>query len=136
MASHSLLRRIRQPELSAPRRIVSDDEVRASVLENLRAICSTRVGSALTCPDYGIVSVTDIVHSCPDAIGSILESVRHSIRTYEPRLTNATVTYVPPGEVRELTIRFEISGRLMNGGRRVAVKFQTVIDATRNVRVE
>jgi type VI secretion system protein len=136
MASHSLLRRIRHPEYSAPRRVVSDDEVRASILENLKAICTTRVGSALACPDYGIVSVTDIVHSCPDAIGLILESVRHSIRAYEPRLMNAVVIYVPPGEVRDLTIRFDIAGQLVNGGRKVAVKFQTVIDATRNVRVE
>ena len=106
------------------------------MLDNLRMMCGTRIGSALTVPDYGIVSVTDIVHNCPDAIESILESIRHTVKTYEARLSGVTVKYVPDAEMRDLTIRFEVSGQFMNGGRKVPVKFQTVIDATRNVRVE
>jgi type VI secretion system protein len=136
MAGYSLLKRIRDPALAAPRRIVTDLEVRASVLDNLRAMFATRVGSALTCPDYGIVSVTDIVHSCPDAIEDILRSIRHSIRTYEPRLVLPVVRYVDGDASRGLTIRFEISGQLVNGERRTAVRFESVIDATRTVRVE
>jgi type VI secretion system protein len=110
--------------------------VRESVLDHIRAMMRTRAGSALTVPDYGIVSVTDIVHNCPDAIESILDSIRHTIKTYEPRLTGVTVKYLPDSEVRELTIRFEIGGTFVNGGRKVAVKFKTVIDAARNVHVE
>jgi type VI secretion system protein len=116
--------------------MVSDDEVRESVLDHLRCMSRTRVGSALTVPDYGIVSVTDIVHNCPDAIESILDSIRHTIKTYEPRLQGVAVTYLPDSEVKDLTIRFEIAGSFVNGGRKVSVKFKTVIDAARNVHVE
>lgn len=135
MAGHSLLRRIREPELAAPRRAVSDEEVRTAVLEHLRAMFSTRAGSAICAPDYGILSVTDIVHSCPDAIEDVLKSIRSTLKTYEPRLTNVVVKHVADSERRDTTIRFEIAGDIVNGGRRAPVKFETVIDASRNIRV-
>jgi predicted component of type VI protein secretion system len=46
------------------------------------------------------------------------------------------VRYVDGDASRGLTIRFEISGQLVNGERRTAVRFESVIDATRTVRVE
>ncbi|MBX3207541.1 MAG: type VI secretion system baseplate subunit TssE [Labilithrix sp.] len=136
MAGHSLLRRIREPELAAPRRAVSDDEAKAAVLEHLQAMFVTRAGSSLSASDYGIVSVTDIVHSCPDAIDDVLKSIRHTIKKYEPRLLNVSVVHVPAEAGRDMTIRFEIAADLSNGGRRARVKFETIIDAARNVRVQ
>jgi type VI secretion system protein len=136
MGGHSLLRRIREPVLAAPRRVVSDEEIKNAVLDHLRAMFITRAGSAIGAPDYGIVSVTDIVHSCPDAIDDVLKSIRHTIRTYEPRLVNVNVKHVAGEEGRDATIRFDITADIMNGDRRSPVKFQTVIDASRNVRVE
>lgn len=136
MAGHSLLRRIREPALAAPRRVVSDEEIKGAVLDHLRDMFITRAGSAIGAPDYGIVSVTDIVHSCPDAIDDVLRSIRHTIRAYEPRLVNVVVKHVGGDEKRDATIRFEISADIMNGARRSPVKFQTVIDAARNVHVD
>jgi type VI secretion system lysozyme-like protein len=136
LAGHSLLRRIRQPELAAPRRVVSDDEVRAAVVDHLRAMFSTRAGSAIGAPDYGIVSITDIVHECPDAIDDVIKSIRHTIKVHEPRLTQVTVKHAGGADGRETMIRFEISGEIINGNRRAPVKIETTIDATRKVRVE
>jgi len=136
MPGHSLLRRIREPELAAPRRVISDDEVRAAVLDHLRAMFMTRIGSAPSVPDYGIVSVTDIVHSCPDAIDDVLKSIRATIKKYEPRLVSFNVRHISGTELRDATIRFEISGDIQNGSRKTSVKFQTVIDAKRNMRIE
>ena len=111
--------------------------MRLAVLEHLRAMLLTRKGSAVGIPDYGILSVTDIVHSCPDAIDDVLKSVRETIRAYEPRLANVVVKYVPGRDVRDTTtIRFEIAGEVQNGSRRTPVKFHTIIDAARNLRVE
>jgi type VI secretion system lysozyme-like protein len=133
---HSLLRRIQQPELAAPRRVVSDDEVKAAVLSHLRAMFLTRAGSSPACADYGIVSVTDIVHSCPDAIEDVLKSIRGTIRLHEPRLLNVVVKHVPRDGAADATIRFEVSADMMNGDRKAPVKFETIIDASRNVRVQ
>lgn len=135
-AGHSLLRRIREPALAAARRIVSDEEVRAGILDHLQEMFTTRVGSAPSAPDYGVVSVTDIVHSCPDAIDDVLKSIRHTIKKYEPRLVNVHVVHIPGEPGRDVTIRFEISADMLNGNRRGKVKFETVIDATRTVRVQ
>lgn len=110
--------------------------MRAAVLEHLRAMFLTRVGSALVASDYGIVSVTDIVHSCPDAIDDVLKSIRATIKKYEPRLVSVNVRHVAGSELRDATIRFEISGDIQNGARKTPVKFHTVIDAKRNVRIE
>lgn len=115
---------------------MSDDEVRAAVLEHLRAMFLTRAGSAIAAPGYGIVSVTDIVHSCPDAIDDVLKSIRQTIRTYEGRLVNVSVKHIPGEAGRDVTIRFEITGEITNGQRRAPVKFHTVIDASRSVRIE
>jgi type VI secretion system protein len=135
VAGHSLLRRIREPALAAPRRVVADEEIRVAVLDHLREMFLTRAGTALTAPDYGIVSVTDIVHSCPDAIEDVLKSIRHSIKTYEPRLVNVSVKHVGGADGRDANIRFEIAGDILNGGRRAPVKFHTLIDAARTVSV-
>jgi hypothetical protein len=51
-----------------------------------------------------------------------------------------TVIHVPGEPGRDATIRFEIAADLVNGdGRQTArtrVKFETIIDAARNVRVQ
>lgn len=105
-------------------------------MEHLQGMFTTRVGSALVASDYGIVSVTDIVHSCPDAIEDVMKSIRATIKKYEPRFVSFVVKHVAGTEIRDATIRFEISGEILNGSRKTAIKFQTVIDAKRNVRVE
>jgi type VI secretion system protein len=136
MPGHSLLRRIREPALAAPRRVVSDEEVRAAVLDHLRAMFITRAGAAIGASDYGIMSVTDIVHSCPDAIDDVLRSIRHTIKAYEPRLGNVSVKHVSGADGRDTTIHFEISGEISNGGRKVPVKIRTTIDAARRMSLE
>lgn len=136
MPGHSLLRRIREPELAAPRRVVSDDEVRAAVLDHLRSMFQTRLGSAVGAADYGITSITDIVHSCPDAIDDVLKSIRATVKKYEPRLVTFNVKHISGSELRDATIRFEISGEIQNGSRKTAFKVHTIIDAKRSVRLE
>ena len=76
MAGAGLLARIRDPRLATARRAISDEEVRDSILQNLRAMCSTRLGSAQACPEYGILAVSDIIHSCPDALGQVSKAIR------------------------------------------------------------
>jgi type VI secretion system protein len=133
MSGHSLLTRIRRPELAAARREVSDAEVRDSVLEHLKKMCMTRMGTMVTVGDYGIVDLSEIVHSFPDAIALMAKTLRHSILTYEPRLVNVQIKHIPASE--DLNLRFEIVGVMMNGDRRVPVKFETLVDPKRRVSV-
>jgi type VI secretion system protein len=130
----TLLSKIRRPELAQPRRAVSDREIRDSILQNLINMCCTRMGTMLTCPDYGIADVSEMIHSFPDAITLMASTLRHTIQTYEPRLQNIQVIHLP-SELSDLTLRFEVRGRVVLDGSKTAVKFETALDPSRKLTI-
>ncbi|HEY6463066.1 MAG TPA: type VI secretion system baseplate subunit TssE [Polyangiaceae bacterium] len=130
----SLLTRIRRPEMARPRASYSEAEVRESILNNLVQMCSTRQGSALTCPDYGIASVSEMVYLFPDAITIMAQSLRHTIQSYEPRLQNVQVVHVPNENI-DLTLKFEVRARAVVEGSKTTVKFETALDPTRRLTI-
>jgi type VI secretion system protein len=134
MAGHTLLTRIRRPELAAARRHVSDTEIRDSVLAHLRMMCTTRQGSMVTSPTFGVCDLSEIVHSFPDAIGLMARALKQSIADHEPRLKNVVIRHIPNDD-DSLTLRFEIAGTIVNGENKASVKFETSIDDRRTVRV-
>lgn len=129
---HSLLTRIRRPEYAVARRAISDSETRESVLLHLKMMCETRGGTMLTCPDYGTATVSELVHSFPDAIQEMARAIRTTIKEYEPRLTNAKITHVP---AEDLTLRYEITAHLVTDGAKVPVQFETSLDTSRRLTV-
>jgi len=128
---HSLLTRIRRPEYAVARRSISDTETRESVLAHLKVICETRAGTMLSCPDYGTATVSEMVHSFPDAIAEMARAIR-TTQTYEPRLANVKLTHVP---ATDLTLRYEITAYLVIDGAKVPVQFETSLDETRRITV-
>lgn len=129
---HSLLTRIRQPQFAVARRNISDAETRESVLAHLKMMCETRAGTMLTCPEYGTATVSEMVHSFPDAIAEMARAIRTTIREYEPRLTNVKITHVP---AEDLTLRYEITAQLVTDGAKVPVQFETSLDTNRRLTV-
>jgi type VI secretion system protein len=111
---------------------VPESEIRDSVLEHLRVMCSTRQGTMLTCADYGTATVSEMVHAFPDAIAEMARALKHTIATYEPRLTNVRIVHIP---TEDMTLRYEIHAQLARQGNTVPVQFETSIDATRKVSV-
>lgn len=134
MRGATLLERIRRAEVAGPRHDVSDRELRASILNSLIRMCSTRVGTMLTCPDYGVADVSEMIHAFPDAIAMMAQSLRHTIQTYEPRLKSVQVIHVP-SESSDLTLRFEIRARIATEGSQAAVKFETTLDPSRRLTI-
>ena len=134
MSGHTLLARIRNPEFAIARRAISDAETRESVVGHLRSMCSTRRGTMITAPDFGVIDVSELVYSFPDAIALMARTMRQSIMSYEPRLSSVVIRHAP-SEVGDLTLRFEITAQLLNGDHKVAVKFETSIDPARKVNV-
>lgn len=124
--------RIRRPEFAVARRAISDQETRDSVLEHLRVMCETRAGTMVTCPDYGTATVSEMVHSFPDAIAAMARAIKNTIKEYEPRLTNVEITHIP---AEDLTLRYEISAYLVGDGSKVPVQFETSLDSSRRLRV-
>jgi len=109
------------------------DEIRASILHHLRAMCGTRLGSMPVRPDYGLPAISEMVHSFPDATSAIARALVHTIERYEPRLTQVRVRHVPePGP--SLVVRFEVTA-LLRGEDDEPLRFSTSIDASRRITV-
>jgi type VI secretion system protein len=129
----SLLARLRAPERGLAV-AGAEDELRASVLEHLRNMCSTRRGSMRQRPDYGLPDISELVHSFPEAIGKIRDALLHTIETYEPRLKNVRVVHVPSSSI-ELMVRFEIRASLADAPGAAPVRFETQVTSSRAIEV-
>jgi type VI secretion system protein len=131
-----LLARVRAPhaarEVSGP---AGERALRQSILQHLQAMCATRLGSMPIRPDYGLPSVSEMVHAFPDAVDAFARALVHTIETYEPRVTNVRVRHVP-SEASDLVIRFEVSALLRGTDADTPLRFATSIDASRRVKVE
>jgi type VI secretion system protein len=134
VAGHSLLTRIQRPELAVARRLVSDSELRDAVLKHLRTMCATRLGSSPSCPQFGVTDVSDLVHAFPDAAATMARSIKRTIESFEPRLANVRVTFLPRDEL-ELVLRFEVTAQLMRDGGKVPISFETSIDPSRRISI-
>jgi type VI secretion system protein len=87
----------------------------------------------LTCPDYGIVDVSEMLHNFPDAIAAMAKAIKHTIQTYEPRLINVRVKHI---RTDTMVLFYEISAELQTTrGGRETIQFQTSIEASRKVSV-
>jgi type VI secretion system protein len=132
-ASLGLLRRIREPELAAPRRRIADRELRDAILEHLRNMCRTRLGTMASTPDFGLPDLTDTLHAHPETVRAFANALRHTIRKYEPRLTSVRVTPVEP-EDNDLCLRFIVTAEIADGNRR-SIAFETRVEASRRIVV-
>ena len=95
-------------------------------------MCVTRQGTMLTCPEYGIVDVSEMLHDFPDAIADMARAIKNTIQRYEPRLTNVRVRHL---RTETMTLYYEISADLRRDLGQESIQFQTSVEASRKVSV-
>jgi type VI secretion system protein len=105
----------------------------ASVLDHVRELCSTRQGTVLAQPDYGLPDLVDLTHDELHPEQRIREALFRAITKFEPRLTRVRVLVVPSAD--PLHLRFQIVGVLLVEGRGLNVNFETRVKATREITV-
>lgn len=112
----------------APRTTLRED-----VARSLERICATRRKALLLAPEYGVGDVTSLFNSFPmiDAWAARLE---RTITIYEPRLGHVQVVPIV-ADVPELTLRAEIRGVLLIGGKPSAARFSATLDSQRRMSV-
>ena len=121
---------------SSDRYTSRDGDVESAVTQHLARMLNTRQGSCLTCPDYGLIEVSEVLYDFPDAIGIMQRAIKNSIQTYEPRLKNVQVRHIKSEAAGEMILQFEISAQLhLPDGRRQALRFTTAVDGSGNVRM-
>lgn len=113
-----------------------DADIEASVTEHVVRMLNTRQGSCLTCPDYGLIEVSEVLYDFPDAVGIVQRALKNSIQQYEPRLKNVQVRHVKNEYVHEMVLQFEITAQLhLPDGRRQSLRFATTVDGSGNVKM-
>jgi type VI secretion system protein len=113
-----------------------DHDLESAVTRHLAQMLNTRQGSSLTCPDYGLIEVSEILHDFPDAIGLMQRAIKNSVQLYEPRLKNVQVRHIKNEAMHMMILEFEITGQLQHqDGRRQALRFGASVDQSGNVKL-
>ena len=121
---------------SSERHTYRDHDLETAVSRHLAQMLNTRQGSCLTCPDYGLIEVSEVLYDFPDAIGIMQRSIKNSIQTYEPRLKNVQVRHLKGEDIHEMMLVFEITAQLqLPDGRRQSLRFATNVDPSGNVKM-
>lgn len=135
-AAVRLLTRVRDPQTARELGGASADRaLRASILQHLQAMCSTRLGSMLVRPDYGLPAISEMVHAFPDAATALANALANTIQKYEPRLCNVRVRPAK-SEGHSLVLRFEVTATMRGNDADTPLRFTTSVDASRRVTVE
>jgi type VI secretion system protein len=106
------------------------------ITEHLSDILNTRMGSARTIPDYGLMEVSEVIHDFPDAIAMIQRSLKACIQQYESRLKNVQVRHIKGEGLAQMILEFEITGQFqLPDGRRQSLRVGASMDGSGNVRL-
>lgn len=114
------------------------EDLAGAVIRHLQQMLSTRHGSSLTCPDYGVPDVTEFMHDLTEAVALVQRSVKQSIQSYEPRLKNVQVRHLRIDNTNgQPSMVFEVTGHiLLADGRRQPIRIGTSLDDRGNVELQ
>ncbi|MDY7562595.1 type VI secretion system baseplate subunit TssE [Pseudomonas sp. 10B1] len=88
-----------------------EEAARDSVTAHLSKMLSTRAGSVLALPDYGMPDLNNMTLSLHDALTQGATDIKRFIEAYEPRLTKVELISTP-NESNQLNLAFSIEGQL------------------------
>ncbi len=138
MAAASLLTRLMHAAdpHNTERYTWKDNDLEAAISQHIAVLLNTRQGSSLTCPDYGLAEVSEVLFDFPEAIGIMQRSIKNTIQTYEPRLKNVQVRHLRNEQTNNMCLEFEVTGQVaLPDGRRQSLRFATAVDANGGVKV-
>lgn len=117
-----MLRLLERIARLAPARSSPAAELRASIVDNVRNICSSRLGAAPACPRYGLPD--SVVYSPYEHEHTLAKVLRDAVLASEPRVTNVEVSpvAVEPGVMER---QFEITATLAGAPRAGPVHLRT-----------
>ena len=71
--------------------LTEDQKLSYSIIENLRMILTTRRGSVLHLPDFGISDILQIYLASENPVESLKQEIRDVILKYEPRISEVQI---------------------------------------------
>lgn len=114
------------------------EDTASAVVRHIKQMLTTKHGSSITCPDYGVPDVTHLLHDMTEAGALIQRGVKTSIQLYEPRLKNVQIRHVRNTNAAGMpAMTFEISGHIvLSDGRRQPLRMGTSMDEHGNVELQ
>lgn len=114
------------------------EDTASAVVRHIKQMLTTRHGSSITCPDYGVPDVTHLLHDMTEAVALMQRSVKASIQLYEPRLKNVQIRHVRnTNAIGMPAMMFEISGHIvLQDGRRQPIRIGTTLDDKGNLELQ
>ncbi len=135
VSERTLLERLADPRPGAPRTVAQNTDLLAeSVLKHLRRMLNSWHGQTPTMPDYGIPTLSELVHSFPESNAILSKAIRLSIEKYEPRLRRIRVGICELDD-DPLNVQFDISADLVTADEKAAIRLETRVDADGRVEV-
>jgi type VI secretion system protein len=71
--------------------LTEDQKISLSIIENLRMILTTRRGSVLHLPDFGVSDILQIYLASDNPIESLKQEIKQVILKYEPRISEVQI---------------------------------------------
>ncbi len=71
--------------------LTEDQKLSLSIIENLRMILTTRRGSVLHLPDFGISDILQLYTNSDNPIESLKQEIKELILKYEPRISEVQI---------------------------------------------
>ncbi len=105
-----------------------------SVKEHLQKILNTRQGNVPLGDEYGLPDFIELFRDYPESLREFERSIRSTIQRYEPRLKTIRVRLLK-NEDDPLTLRFQISAKLISAEQRMPVLLESVVDQDGRVSV-
>ncbi|OYD21095.1 type VI secretion system baseplate subunit TssE [Oceanimonas baumannii] len=133
MRSGSLFERL-TGEHAGRENLPAEDALAASISNHLAKLLSTRAGSVMTQPDYGLPDLNQIHLSVHDAMISTRAHIEDTIRRYEPRLHHPSVR-MEANPASPLKMRFHISGNVEVDGSRFPIAFDADLSGGGKIKV-
>ena len=106
-----------------------------SVIGNVQNMLNTRLGSVKGLEEYGMPDFNDVVNQFPDAISRIRFAIRDFLETYEPRLHQVYVHYLPDPD-QPLLMKFAVEATLRHQNQQSKVTFDTVLTGSGQATVQ
>ena len=127
MPESRLLERLKRFEKSSASGVASQSTLEVhSIVEHLRRLLNTRVGSASIATDYGIPDLTNVIGSeFSQMVADLKQSIQQAIMKYEPRLKDVKIL-VESDKDNMFSLKFKAQGHIVGGDNRPIV-FETVI---------
>jgi type VI secretion system protein len=112
-----------------------EESVRDSVAAHLSKMLSTRAGSVLALPDYGMPDLNNMNLSLHDALSLARSEIQRFIAAYEPRLTEVSVEAIPNAD-KPLQLAFVIEGLLHVEGLTSRVRMSAQLQGSGQVSIK